>query len=160
MGNNIHLITGAGFILICLLFFLPFVNIQCSGTKIMTVTGLELVTGFQMNSPSMSGRHNSAERSDANVFAIAALGFSLVGAILAFVSRKKIVNLTFAALTAAALLALQIDLGSKTSSRARDIAITLNFEFAYWLALIVSIALIVLAIVIKPQNSPADVLKE
>ena len=42
-----------GFALIC--FLLPFVNLTCQGSKVATLTGLQLVAGGKMEVPSMGG---------------------------------------------------------------------------------------------------------
>jgi hypothetical protein len=105
--------------LIILLFFLPFVNLSCSGQTIMSLTGFQLITGAEYSSQNMfgqnmSGQMNGAEVKDnkeikAQPFALFAFLAALVGLALSFIKKKSIamINLVVSVLGAVFLLILK-----------------------------------------------------
>ena len=46
---------------IVLLFFLPFVNLSCSGQTIMSLSGLQLITGSEYKADGMFGQPTEGE---------------------------------------------------------------------------------------------------
>ena len=49
--------SPALFGLVILCFFLPFVNLSCSGQTVMTLTGFQLITGSEYSEPNMRGQN-------------------------------------------------------------------------------------------------------
>jgi len=47
--------------IIILLFFLPFVNLSCSGQTIMSLSGFQLITGSEYKANSMFGETTEGE---------------------------------------------------------------------------------------------------
>ena len=47
--------SPAFYVVIVILFFLPFVNLSCGGQTIMSVTGFQLNTGTEVNATGMFG---------------------------------------------------------------------------------------------------------
>ena len=161
MKNQLHVISTSSFILICVLFFLPFLNIECGNQKLIVVSGVELVTGFTMNLPSPNKTNESNKTTEPNTFAVLALLFSVVGALSSFVTRKqdnlKTMIITFAGLTTASLIAMQIQMNYKLSSDAKALMVRINFEFGYWLCLVIPMALIVITLIVRgPSNAPEE----
>ena len=160
MKDQFHIISASSFMLICVLFFLPFLNIECGNQKLIVVSGSDLVTGFSMKVPSPDSGNNSIKKSDPNIYAVLALLFSILGGIFSIVLRGqnnlKTIVVTFAALTAASLIVLQIDMNSRISSEAKIVMVRINFEFGYWLCLIIPIILIVFSLLIAGSKKTTE----
>lgn len=81
--------TIFGIIIIC--FLLPFVKVSCSGQHIANITGLQLITGFSIEQPSIFGQESKTERVDPQPLIILALFCALLGLILSFIRKRKII---------------------------------------------------------------------
>jgi hypothetical protein len=71
-------------------------------------------------------------------------------------NNLKTIVVTFAALTAASLIVLQIDMNSRISSEAKTVMSRINFEFGYWLCLIIPIILIVFSLLIAGSKKTTE----
>lgn len=76
-----------GFVIIC--FFLPFIDITCSGQKIETLTGIQLVTGTTIERPSLFGEREKVEKVEGELLAILAFFSAVVGLGLSFLKSLK-----------------------------------------------------------------------
>jgi hypothetical protein len=157
MENRFHIISASGFALICLLFFLPFINVKCAGQEITQATGMELVTGFSLDTPSFGMGKAKTEESSPDAYAIITLCAGIAGIVFSLAMRghknQKPFIISASGLAAFSLIALNFELNSRISSKAKEIAaITVNFQFAYWLALLAAIALFVFGIIYKPAE--------
>ena len=122
--------SSIAFLLAILLFLLPFAEIRCNGAAVATNTGLGIATGTEwkevvtknifgsgfQNNPSTN--ESKVQQQDPNVFAIAALALGVIGVFIAFLTPKGggIFNLFAGALAAVSLIAMLIDLRSKSKS--------------------------------------------
>jgi hypothetical protein len=112
-----------------LLFFMPFVDIKCNNMILQNVSGVQLATGFQVDSP---GEDNSifgdmdkndaeeseikmAKTSSPNAFALAALVLAVLTFVLALVNNKTAITgaVISSALCVVALFATMIDIKRK-----------------------------------------------
>jgi len=125
--------ASAAFLIAILLFLLPFAEIRCNGSAVASNTGIGIALGsdwkevvsknifgnsFDNNYGNNTTNENKAQKQDPNMFAIAALGFGIIGLLLAFLAPKGggKVNVFIAILAAISLIAMLIDLRSKAKS--------------------------------------------
>ena len=130
-----------GVIILC--FFLPFVNLSCSGQKIMSLSGFQLITGSEVKSDGMFGDlSNQGETKEKNEvdpqpLALLALVAALVGLGLSFVKKKMIAltNVVISALGFIFLILLKINLDGDVELSGQNV-ITLDYQLGYWLAVL------------------------
>lgn len=93
--------STAAFAVGILLFLLPFMEIRCNSMKLMSVTGVELATGFKVNMgndnsvvgnlQNLSNNNSAVQQSnnkEGNIFAMIALGAGLLGLLLCLLKAK------------------------------------------------------------------------
>ena len=141
--------SPAFYVVIILLFFLPFVNLSCSGQTIMSLSGFQLITGADYKANNMfGGTTNSEIKSDKKIdsqpLALFALLAAVVALALSFIKVRimSIVNVVLSALGAIFLILLKINMDSDAELSAQAI-ITLDYQFAYWFSIILFIAAVV-----------------
>jgi len=123
-----------GAALIC--FLLPFLDLTCGGTKIVSYPGLELVAGKDMPNGDMFGEGREESQVPSNIWAIIALGSCIVG-FYVFITRQK-GDLTTGKLAAivgvTALIILQITIrnSSQLQAEGAEGVVTINFLLGYW----------------------------
>jgi len=66
-----------GLILVC--FFLPFVNLSCQGQRLMTLSGIQLVTGTTIEQPVLFGQRSPVQRVSGEPLAILAFLCAIAG---------------------------------------------------------------------------------
>lgn len=138
-----------------LLFFLPFIEIKCSSMTIQSVSGIQLATGFKvkptgdnsllsgMDSGNEARRDNSGNKEGANIYALLALAFGVLGFILSMMNLKAggIGGIIMGLLSSVALIGLMVDVGNQVKLKvpkgdaSMDISIGLTSWF--YIALIV-----------------------
>lgn len=145
-----------------LLFFMPFVDIQCNNMSLQKVSGAELATGFKVKSPGtgnslfdgldkMGGETkttvSSKDKKDPNVYALAALALGALGLLLSISNAKLggIGGVLTGALSAASLIGLLIDIRRQLKAdigmdNQTDINIAVEFTPWFYLAVISFIA--------------------
>ncbi len=167
IARQLHAISGTSFIVIGLLFLLPFISVQCGEQKIITVSGTELVTGgVSLKFPSFDTSQenqvgNGERKSKPNIFATVAILSVGCGALFSFFLRGKnlrVAVVSFGAIASAALLGLHMDLNSRIDQHAKAVLVRLNFEAAYWVCLIAPIVLIVLVLALGGARQTREVL--
>ncbi|MCX8020784.1 MAG: hypothetical protein N2747_09855 [Chitinophagaceae bacterium] len=114
------------------LFFMPFIHIKCNEFTLRSVSGFQLATGFQIKKgledvgeaksegkENIAAKKNNSEKSEPNLFALAALLLALSGTILAFLKYKGAIPAASAAAlgAAASLVLLLFDLNEKVKAR-------------------------------------------
>ncbi len=131
---------------IILLFFLPFVNLSCSGQTIMSLSGFQLVTGADYKANNMFGdtstsEAKSDEKIDSQPLALFALLAAVIALAISFVKSRTmfLVNMVLSALGAVFLILLKINMDSDAKLSVQAV-ITLDYQFAYWLSIILFIA--------------------
>lgn len=112
-----------------LLFFTPFLEIKCNSMTFMSVSGVQLATGFSKDKNSNQGYfpdnnssegHSTVSESDKegpNIYAILALVFAILGLILGFVKMRQRLNsitgIIMALGTTICLILLWSDIGNR-----------------------------------------------
>ena len=127
-----------GIIIIC--FFLPFTTASCSGQKILTLTGFQMVTGTTVRQPNMFGEQPKQKKIGTEPYAIAGFLLALAGFAISF-SRNKTAYF-FSAITSAAgavcLLLLKTKLDQEALNSGQGL-ILLDYDFGYWASFIIFI---------------------
>lgn len=142
-------LSPALFVLIIICFFMPFVNLSCSGQTIMSLTGFQLITGADIKDQNMFGDVNGTqtkqEKVDSQPLALFALIAAIAGLGLSFIRKKSlaIVNVVISALGAVFLLLLKFNLDSDAELSGQNI-ITLDYQAGYWLAFLLFLGAVVL----------------
>ncbi len=146
------------FIIAAALFLMPFMDIRCNDMSLKKISGLELATGYQVNSP---GRDNSLfgglekrdaksftdpEKKESNIYAQAALIIGLAGLILSFLNAKTAMAAAAAtgALAAVALIGLMIDINRQVTSQqaeqSKEVVISVNFTAWFYISVLAFLA--------------------
>lgn len=146
-----------------LLFFLPFMDIKCHSMVLQKVSGVQLATGFRIESPgsddSVIGSlekldnkshrvEEQSEQKEANLIALASLVLGIAALICTLASRKT-AGLISGALAAAALVVTMIDVKGKLKAElpalkakaefdefGNNILISVDFTPAFYMAII------------------------
>jgi len=137
---------------IVILFFLPFVNLSCGGQTIMSVTGFQLITGTEVKPTGMfGGEMNSSDEMgtdekkeiESQPLALFAFLAAIIGLVISFF-KMRITALSSIVVSVAGvvfLLLLKVSLdGNPDLNVSGQNVITLDYQFAYWLSIILFIA--------------------
>lgn len=135
------------FLVIGLCFFLPFVSISCSGQDIATLSGVQLVTGAEIEvnqelnaqleeTFGTEGQEvpTETEETDPSIWAIVTLAAAVVGVIVGFVMKgrtRTIASLAAAVVGLVGLIALRVDLQGDVSEA--EGLVTIKYRIGYWL---------------------------
>ena len=132
--------------IIILLFFLPFVNLSCSGQTIMSLSGFQLITGSEYKANSMFGETTEGEvkenkEIESQPLALLALLAAVVALGISFFKKRIIAltNIVISVLGVVFLLLLKFNMDSDAELSGQNM-ITLDYQFAYWLCIILFIA--------------------
>ncbi len=122
------------FLLILFCFFLPFVNISCSGQNVSTLSGIQLIFGDHTQAD------QSGESHSPDFFIVLAFACTAAGIIFALLKKVKsiIVSLIFSIIIFVSLLIFQFRSSFHSSSKEPGSSPEVHFEYGYWLALILS----------------------
>ena len=150
-----------------LVFFLPFAEIKCGGSKFAENTGLGIAIGQEWKTSSSGnglfgnmGNKTEADKEtkkDPNIYAIAALGLGVLGLLLSFANAKSAAGAAMVTgiLSAVALIGLMLDLkkevkgegGSEPKSsdmfgldKLNDARMTIEFTPWFYIALFAFLA--------------------
>lgn len=142
------------FLIALLVFLMPFLDIRCNEMSLKKINGVELATGYKIDSP---GRSNSLfdgfdrkdnnqlsdkGKSESNMYALASLLIGLAGLGLSLLNAKTAISAAMAtgALAAASLIGLMIDIKRQVSSQqagqSKDVIISVDFTVWFYLALL------------------------
>ncbi len=131
----------AGFAAVLFAFFLPFLSVSCPGMKV-TLSGTQVATGTSVDG---AGRRAS-ERIPAEPLAAAALGCAAVGLLMTLVKGRlgQIATAVGGGVGAAALIMPKHRLDTQ-ALREGGGAISVQWEFGYWIALVGFVAVFLTA---------------
>lgn len=137
-------IKPAVFLLIIILFFLPFAQIRCDSTIVTEMKGIDFVTGKEIE----DGKKDSdgPSKVEPNKFAIMAFLSAIVGFFISFFSKKIMIALgeIVSLIGMVMLLLFKNDLETQIIQTKESFGlITINYLFAFW----ASFALFVLYVV-------------
>ncbi len=131
---------------IILLFFLPFVNLSCSGQTIMSLSGFQLITGSEYKADSMFGQSTEGEvkenkEIESQPLALLALLAAVIALAVSFVKKRitAILNIVISICGGIFLLLLKFNLDSDAELNGQNI-IQLEYQFAYWFSIVLFIA--------------------
>ncbi len=149
------------FLVIGLCFFLPFISISCSGQRLGTLSGIQLVTGDEIDIDEQALEQqfteafgttgtteaddeapSDAPENDPSIFAIIALAAAVLGVIAGFVTRGRTrAMVSFAAALAGlvGLIGLRFDLQGDVSEG--EGLISVDYRLGYWISALLFLAL-------------------
>lgn len=139
-----------GIALIC--FFLPFIDVSCSGQKIGSFTGIQLVTGITIEQ-SVMWEEGRAQKVDREPLAIAAFISAFMGLGLSFIKSRKS-SIAPAVMGAAGVILLLL-LKSKIDSevlRQGEGMIQVEYGIGFWLTFLSFLSAAVLNVVLAMQS--------
>ncbi|WP_448564171.1 hypothetical protein [Trichothermofontia sp.] len=127
--KTIKKVSASLFALILICFFLPFISISCQDLSILELSGIELVTGTTMSTPSL-GSQSQQEKIPPDARAIFALTAAAVGLGTSFSQKRK--SSLFAAISAmigfSSLLWLKASLDDEIAKQGSEF---MEIEVAY-----------------------------
>lgn len=162
------------FAVIGLCFFLPFISLSCSGQRLATLSGVQLVTGAEITvdsaeltegledafgTPSDTEEAPSeTQETDPSVWAIIALGAAVLGVIVGFVTKGRTRSIASGAAAAAGLVGLfglRFDLEGDVSEAEGLVAI--DYRIGYWIAALLFVLLAIAhGTFLRANRSPGD----
>lgn len=146
--------AATSFVIAAALFLMPFLDIRCNNVSLKKINGVELATGYIVDSP---GKSNSLldgfdqretksvstqDKKDSNIYAQAALIIGLAGLLLSFLNAKTAMAAAAAtgALAAVALIGLMIDIKRQVSTQqaeqSKEVIISVDFTPWFYLAVL------------------------
>lgn len=134
MKNGFKKFSPAIFGIAIICFFLPFINVTCSGEKVATLTGIQLVTGTTIEQPSMFGEKKQVRKVEGEPLAILAFLSAIVGLGLSFLKSRK--SSIAPAIMGIAGLILLLLLKAKLDNdilREGEGMLRLEYEIGFWL---------------------------
>jgi hypothetical protein len=143
-----------GVVILC--FFLPFINVSCSGQKVMSITGVQMVTGTTFDEPSLFGETSKSHKAKAEPLAaiilfLAAFGFlPLLVPSLYFKIWDFVVSISGAVL----LLAMKTKFDGEFVRQGGGglSGLTLEYGIGYWLSFILFVLIFFISLVSSSQK--------
>ncbi len=143
-------LSPVSYILALLCFLLPFVQISCGGQKLVSLTGVQLMTGteikppneiFGMKAESSDLKMTSKSKTDPNWFAAIAFVAGLAGVLFALVKMERggLIGGIAGAVGAVSLLIMRVNISGELSKNPMGAAFTIDYEAGYYLALLLLI---------------------
>lgn len=141
MKQEFNKISPALFGLIVICFFLPFMNISCGGQKIVTLTGLQFVTGTSVEQQDPFSGKAKSEKIESEPLAVAVFLCALAGLALSFLhSRSGTILPAIAGGAGGGLLLLfKHGMDQKVLQEGEGL-IQVQYEFGFWLMLMLFLA--------------------
>lgn len=133
MGNGAKKFSPAIFGIVIICFFLPFINISCSGQKIATLSGIQLVSGT-----TMEGRKINPEP-----WAVVAFISSIAGLGLSFMKSRKssILAAVSGAIGVISLLLLKAKIDNDMLKKGKGV-IQVEYDLGFWLTFLLFLSAI------------------
>jgi hypothetical protein len=146
------------FVIAIAVFLMPFLDIRCNEMSLKKINGVELATGYQIDSPGKSnslfgglenketGSFSKKEKKESNMYALAALLIGAAGLGLSLLNAKTAMAAAAAtgALAAVALIGLMVDINRQVSSQqaeqSKDVVISVNFTVWFYLSVLAFLA--------------------
>jgi hypothetical protein len=140
-------------------FILPFIQISCSGEKLMTFTGVQLVTGTEMANP-MSDEKEQMPPEPKAIIALVAL---VVGVVFAF-NLSRAASILSAVSGGAAVLAMIVfktNMDAEIMKEAGGMGITAEYLPGFWGVCIMSVVGAILSLLrLQKAGGPTTVISE
>ena len=124
-------------------FILPFMQISCSGEKIMSFTGVQLVTGSEMANP-MS---DEKERIPSEPTAIIALVALVAGVIFSsqLSRRASIISAIAGSVAVVSMVVMKTRMDAEIMQEAGGMGVSVDYQLGFWGVCIMSVIGAVLA---------------
>ena len=145
MKRKVKKISPALFGIIIICFFMPFIEVTCSGQKAMSITGIQMVTGTSIQQPSMFGENTKGRKIDPEPLAIITFSSVIIGLLLSFMNKRKsaILPAIIAGIGTITLLLLKSKIDNDVLREGSGM-IQVVFVFGFWatfLLLIIAVGL-------------------
>jgi hypothetical protein len=152
MASNVKKASPAVFILALICFFLPFVTFSCEGRKVLSLTGIQLVTGSTIQQPQMFGPSQS-QKVGAEPLAVLALLCGLAGLGLSFLKGQtsSIAPAATGVLATILLLALKSKLDGDALQQGGGV-LQVNYDVGFYLVEILFLAAVALNVFVLMQG--------
>jgi hypothetical protein len=139
-------ISGALWVLMIICFFLPFVAVSCNNEAVLKLTGIQLVTGTKLETPTLWRSPN--QNIPAQPLAGAAFGCAVAGVMIAFLKGRlsTALKVVFAAGAVVSLLLLKMKLDGDLLKYPK-LLFYLDYLPCYWAALIMALLLVAVNVV-------------
>lgn len=144
--RSFKLLSPAGCIIALLGFFLTFTEINCNGTTLDTITGVELATGYRPDidlTESNDEPETKQEKYDPNVFALNAWIAAMLGLALFLIPKMRdqhALHLIIALIGFGCMIGLMFNLKSALNDAKSsggvvnvDLPITFDMQPGYWI---------------------------
>ena len=152
MKSHLHKLSPAIFVLALVCFFLPFVTFSCQGQKVLSLSGIQLVTGASVPQPQMFGPPRS-EKVNAEPLAVLAFLCGVLGLGLSFLKGRggAIAPTVMGGLGAIVLLALKSKIDGDALSKGSGV-IQVSYEAGFYVVMILFLAAVALNIFVLLQG--------
>lgn len=147
------------FAAIILAFLLPFASVSCPGMPKVNITGLDLVKGTTISAPSQMGGQTESRAFNPEPLAQGAAACAVLGLLLSLVAAGKI-RIPFVVLGGGGAVLLLL-VKNRVEGQVGGEAMggmggsLLNWEPAYWFALLAFAGIAVACLVLKGGSAPA-----
>jgi hypothetical protein len=150
--TNVQKLSPAIFVLALICFFLPFVTFSCQGQKVLSLSGIQLVTGTSVPQPQMIGPPTS-QKINAEPLAVLAFLCGILGLGLSFLKGRTgaIVPAGTGGLAAVLLLVLKSKIEGDALSKGSGV-IQVSYDAGFYVVLALFLAALALNIFVLLQG--------
>lgn len=146
------------FLLVGILFFLPWFSATSGGVPVAEISGLQLITGYDVTVPGAQGEPAVFQKIQPNPLAISIVGIILLGCLAFFIRGKlsSIISLMLGFFGAALLMVLQFNLEGHLS--APGAVAEINYLPVFWFVLAAFVLAAVISVIdlLLPGKSAID----
>jgi hypothetical protein len=152
MESNAQRLSPAIFVLALICFFLPFVTFSCQGQKVMSFSGIQLVTGTTIQEPQMFGPPQS-QKLNPQPLAVLAFVCGVLGLALSFVRgrARTIAPAVAGGVAAILLMALKSSIDSDVLSKGGGV-IQANYDIGFYVVVLLLLAAVGLNVFLLIQG--------
>lgn len=147
-------VSVAFFVIIIICFFMPFLDLSCSGQKMGRVNGLQLVLGGEVETPGMFGG-TQRDRIDPEPLAISAFIAAVIGLLLSFSNRRESKALPLLAGAGGGVFLLLLKSKAENEIAREGMGILhVELEAGFWLTLVLFFVVALLNLFALVQHTP------
>ena len=144
MKRSVAGIRIAPFLIGIICFILPFLSISCDGNKLMSFTGVQLVTGAELKD-SLSGESRRIPSDPMAVIALLALVAGLCLAV-SNTRRTAIGSALAAAAATLSMLFLKFRMDAQIMKHASGMPIAADYQLGFWLVCLASVLGLIMSV--------------
>ena len=135
--TKVKKITPAVYGILIICFFMPFLEVSCSGEKIMTFTGIQMVTGTTMKEPSMFGEKTKSKKMEPEPLAIITFCCVIAALLFSFIKNRKsaILPAICSGIAIITLLILKLKIDNEVLKEGEGI-IQIGYAYGFWIILV------------------------